>query len=186
MMRVRAEPDSSPWSYLARGVIALLFGAYMLLAPGVGLLAFIFAYGLFSLLDGIVAILASFFGVRDRRLDSGLLLAGLVSAGIGLVFLFYPILSVRVLSLLIAGWLVLVGIGTLWSAIQYRKRIRGEWLLMLAGAVSILGGLYLAVRPILAASLLPFLLGGYAVLWGVLLLAAGLHLWRHPEVPAPA
>lgn len=180
-MRVYALPGSSPWSYALRGVIALLFGGTMLVMPGIGLLSFVFAYGLFSLFDGIVATVASFFGVRGKRIDWGLLLVGLVSLAVGLFFLFRPGLSIAALSLVIAAWLVAVGLGTLLSAIGLRKQISGEWLLGLAGVLTIAFGIFLFARPIVALALLPLFLGGYALLWGILLLAAAFRLWRHRD-----
>lgn len=82
---------------------------------------------------------------------------------------------------MIAAWLVAVGLGTILSAIEARKRIKGEWLLALAGALTIAFGIYLFARPILALALLPLFLGGYALVWGVLLLAAAFRLWRHRD-----
>ena len=180
-MRVHALPGSSPWSFALRGIIALLFAATMLLMPGIGLASFILAYGIFSIFDGLVATMASFFGIRGKRIDWGLLLVGLASLAIGLFFLFRPGLSVAALSLVIAAWLVAVGLGTILSAIEARKRIKGEWLLGLAGALTIAFGIYLFARPILALALLPLFLGGYALVWGVLLLAAAFRLWRHRD-----
>lgn len=178
-MRVNALPGSSPWSYAIRGVIAVLFGAAMVLMPGLGLAAFIFAYGIFSLADGIVAMVASFAGLRGKRIDWGLLLVGLVSLGVGLFFLFRPGLSIAALSLVVAAWLVAVGLGTIFSAIENRKQIRGEWLLALAGALTVALGIYLFARPILVVASLPFILGGYALIWGFMLLGAAFRLWRY-------
>ena len=184
-MQVVTRPGSSPWGYALRGIVALLFGAAMLLNPGIGLAAFVLAYGIFSLADGVVAAIGSFLGLRGRRVDWGLLLAGLLSIAVGLFFLFRPALSITALSLLVALWFVATGIATLISAIQYRKVIRGEWLLGLAGVVAIAFGIFLFVRPIVAITLLPLMIGWYALAWGVLLLAAAFRLWRHRDaVPA--
>lgn len=180
-MKVAARPGSSPWSYALRGIVALLFGAAMLLTPGIGLAAFVLTYGIFSLVDGVIAAIGSFIGLRGKRVDWGLLLAGLLSIGVGLFFVFRPLLSITALSLFVALWFIATGIATLISAIQYRKVIRGEWLLGLAGVVAIGFGIYLLARPIVAVTLLPLMIGGYALVWGILLLGAAFRLWRHRE-----
>src|SRR5690606_30548532 len=77
-------------------------------------------------------------------------------------------------------------LGTLLSAIEYRKQIRGEWLLGLAGAFTVAFGIYLLVRPIVALALLPLFIGSYALVWGVLLLAAASRLWRRRDRVASA
>lgn len=181
-------PGSGPSSYAVRGIIGILFGAAMLLSPGIGLTAFVLAYGLFSLADGIIASLAAFLWTRSRRIDWALLLGGLVSVGIGLLFLIRPLLSLRVMSLLITAWMIANGISTIVSAIQNRKQIRGEWLLVIVGLFPVLFGLYLLFRPILAISLLPLMIGGYALFWGVLLLGSAFRLWRQSarDEAAPA
>lgn len=149
----------------------------MLLAPALGLAAFV-AYGVFSLVDGIIAMIGGILGVRSRRIDWGLLLAGLVSIAIGLFVLWRPILSIGAMALVVAGWMLAVGVGTTLSAIQYRKQIRGEWLLVIAGLLTIGLGMYLLLQPIVAAALLPLLIGIYALCWGVLLLGVSVRLLR--------
>lgn len=185
-MRSHPLPGSSPWSYAARGVIGILFGLYMLLVPGLGLAAFVLAYGLFSLIEGIIAAVASFFGTRERRIDWALLLGGIVSIVVGLFFLLRPGLSIAAMSLVIALWMMAVGISAILSAIQYRKQIRGEWLLALAGLVPIGFGIFLLVRPILAVAVLPLMIGGYALFWGILLLGTAFSLWQRRNVDADA
>lgn len=171
-------PGSSPWSYAARGIVGILFGAIMLLNPGIGLASFVLGYGLFSLVDGFIASLAALLWTRSRRVDWALLLGGIVSVGIGLLFLVRPLLSLTALSLLISGWMVAVGIATIVSAILHRKEIRGEWLLVIAGLFPVAFGIYLLVSPIAASALLPLMIGGYAVFWGLLLLGSAVRLWR--------
>lgn len=184
-MRVAARPGSNPWSYAVRGVVAVLFGAAMLAMPGLGLASFIFVYGLFSLFDGVVAVIASFMGLHGRKVDWGQLLSGIAGVVLGLFFLFRPGISIGLLSIVVAVWFLATGLGTLLSAIEYRKRIQGEWLLGAAGVLTILFGVFLLARPIVAVALLPLMIGGYALLWGLLLLAAAFRLWRGRDaVPA--
>lgn len=183
-MRSRPLPGSSPWSYAARGIIGIVFGLYMLLAPGLGLVAFVLAYGLFSLIEGVIAAVAAFFGTRRRRMDWALLLGGIAGIAVGLFFLFRPGLSIAAMSLLIAVWMIAVGISTIVSAIQYRKQITGEWLLVLIGLFPIGFGIFLLARPILAVTLLPVMIGSYAIFWGILLLGTAFSLWRRRDAVA--
>lgn len=150
----------------------------MLLMSGLALASFVLTYGFFSLLDGAVAILASFMGLHGRKLDWRLLFSGLAGAVIGLFFLFRPGLSIGAMSILVALWFLATGLGTLLSAIQYRKQIRGEWVLAASRGVAMLFGGFLLARPIAAVALLPLLIGSYTLAWGVLLLAAAFRLWR--------
>jgi uncharacterized membrane protein HdeD (DUF308 family) len=179
----RPLPGASPWLFALRGVIGILIGLYMLLMPAVGLAAFVIAYGIFSLVDGAIAAIAALVAPRSGRgVDWWLLLGGVLSIGVGLLFLLRPVLSISVMSLLIAAWMVAVGLSTIISAIQYRKQISGEWLLVIAGIFAMGFGLYLLFRPILAIALLPIMIGAYALFWGILMLITAIQLWRR-KVP---
>jgi uncharacterized membrane protein HdeD (DUF308 family) len=76
------------WSYVLRGVVALVFGLLMLLAPTTGLASFILALGIFTLADGIVALVAAFLGTRGRGFDWTLAAIGILGIVLGLLFLF--------------------------------------------------------------------------------------------------
>ena len=68
-------------------------------------------------------------------------------------------------------------------------RITGEWLLGIAGALSILFGVAIAAMPGVGALVMAFWFGTYAFLFGVVLLALGFRLrnWSHrlPSSSAP-
>jgi len=47
------------WFLLVRGILAILFGIIALAAPGIALLAFIYVFAAYAILDGITAIVVS-------------------------------------------------------------------------------------------------------------------------------
>jgi uncharacterized membrane protein HdeD (DUF308 family) len=61
------------------------------------------------------------------------------------------------------------------AAIQLRKHISGEWLLALSGIISILFGATL-YNPVAGALAVIWLIGPYAVVFGILLLAFDIKL----------
>lgn len=182
-MAARALIGSSPWSYALRGLIALLFGAILLFFPGPGLAWFILVYAAFSLIDGVIATVAAFVGVRGRRIDWALLIGGLVSIAVGVIFFQRPLLSLGVLAMLIALWMIAIGVSTILTGFQERRHRKGEWLVILAGIFPVGFGIYLLFRPLLTIAALPLLLGGYALFWGVLLLGTAFSLWRRKDMP---
>src|SRR4029079_4546843 len=72
----------------------------------------------------------------------------------------------------IAGWSIAVGVFQIIGAIQLRKQIDNEWMLILGGALSVLFGIALFVAPGAGALALVWLIGSYAILFGILNIAS--------------
>jgi uncharacterized membrane protein HdeD (DUF308 family) len=81
-----------------------------------------------------------------------------------------------VLLYLIAFWAVVTGVFEIVAAIRLRKEIRGEWLLALSGALSVLFGVALIVSPGTGALAVVWLIGVYAIVFGALMIALALRL----------
>jgi uncharacterized membrane protein HdeD (DUF308 family) len=54
-------------------------------------------------------------------------------------------------------------------AIDLRKEIQGEWLLILGGLVSVAFGVFLMARPGVGALAVLWLIAGYAIAYGIVL-----------------
>ena len=72
-----------------------------------------------------------------------------------------PGITALVLLYCIAGWAIAAGVLEIVGAIRLRKEIDNEWWLIAAGALSVLFGLILAVRPGAGALGLLFVIGVY-------------------------
>jgi len=96
----------------------------------------------------------------------------------GALTFLWPGVTVLLVLSFIAGWSILTGIFTVATALRLRKLIENEWLLILSGSISILFGILLIVFPGPGALSLVWLIGVYALLFGVLTLALSLRLRR--------
>jgi uncharacterized membrane protein HdeD (DUF308 family) len=173
-----AQRDHSAWMLLVRGVIAILFGVLALVWPDLTLLLLVALFAAYALLSGGVAIVTA---VRSRGLDSKWwlpLLLGLVSIAAGICAVFYPALTALVLVLLMGANAFFTGVLDIAIAIRLRRVLRGHWLLVLTGAVSILFGVLVFAFPGAGALALVWLISLYAVVTGVLLLTLGLRTLR--------
>jgi len=153
-----------------RGVIAILFGLAALLRPAIALEALILLFGAYALVDGVFAIVGIFGGTRGGTPRWLLLLEGVVSILAGIIAFIFPGLTAIALLYLVAAWAVLTGLAEITTAIRLRQEIRGEWALILGGILSVLFGVLLAVLPGVGILSLIWLIGAYAVVFGVLLL----------------
>ena len=168
------------WGWVAlRGVVAILFGLMALLMPAITLSALVLVWGAFALVDGVLALVA---GVRIR--DNGkplwaLIVVGLLGIAAGIVTFVYPGLTALVLLYIIAMWALVSGVFQIVAAIRFRKDIRNEWLLGLSGLVSILFGGMMIMQPGAGALALVWVIGLYAVFFGILLLVFSFRLKQH-------
>jgi uncharacterized membrane protein HdeD (DUF308 family) len=164
------------WALALRGIIAILFGLAAFLRPGIALEALILLFGAYALVDGVFSIVGVFGGTRGGTPRWLLFLEGVVSILAGLIALIFPGLTAVALLYLVAAWAVVTGIAEIATAIRLRQEIRGEWALILGGIISVLFGLILAVLPAVGILSLIWLVGAYAVAFGVLLLITALQV----------
>src|SRR4030095_12180724 len=180
------------WALLLRGIAAILFGVLAFIWPAVSLLSLVFAFGVYAIFDGIFAIIAGLRAPSGMKKWWWLELVGIVSILAGVLAFAMPGMTAFVLLTLIAAWAIIGGIFEIIAAIQLRKEITGEWLLILGGAASVLFGVVMMINPTAGAIAVLWVVGAYAIFYGVLLVALSLrlrgleHSDTHHATPHPA
>jgi uncharacterized membrane protein HdeD (DUF308 family) len=105
-----------------------------------------------------------------------LAVVGVVSILAGVGAFLWPGMTTLVLLLLIAVWAIILGVLQIWGAIQLRKEIEGEWLLILGGLLSIVFGAILIIQPGAGALALVWMIGWFAILVGCIHIALAFRL----------
>ena len=161
------------WALALRGAIAILFGLAALLRPDIALEALILLFGAYALVDGVFSIVGVFGGTRGGTPRWLLFIEGVAGILAGLIAFVLPGLTAILLLYLIAAWAIVTGISEIVMAIRLRREIRGEWAVIVGGALSVLFGMILAViGPVAGLFSLIWLIGIYAVAFGILILIA--------------
>jgi uncharacterized membrane protein HdeD (DUF308 family) len=173
-----ARMDHPAWMLMLRGAIAILFGVLAMLWPGLTLIALVALFAAYALLSGAVSIAAA-FKIRhaDRKWWLPLLL-GVISVVAGVYAVMAPSLTALVLVLVMGVNAILTGALDIAMAVRLRKVLRGQWLLLLGGVVSVLFGVLVIANPGAGALALVWLISVYAIVTGVLLFSLGLRTWR--------
>jgi uncharacterized membrane protein HdeD (DUF308 family) len=165
------------WLVTTRGVAAIIFGLLAVIWPDITLLALVFLFGAYSLVDGAFTLASAVF---RRSLEGGnrvwLVLSGLAGIGIGIVTFIWPDITTLALLALIAAWAIVTGVLDVVAAVRLRREIEGEWLLAVSGVLSVVFGILLAIWPASGALALVILIGSFAIVFGAFLVALSLRL----------
>jgi uncharacterized membrane protein HdeD (DUF308 family) len=166
------------WYWIAlRGLFAVLFGIFAFIWPGITLAALVLVWGAYAIADGVMALIAAFTMHEEGKPMASLVIVGILGIAAGVVTFLWPGMTALVLLLFIASWAVLMGVFQIAAAIRLRKHIEHEWLLALSGVVSILFGVRLMfLQPVAGALAVVWLIGGFAIVFGILLIALSFRL----------
>jgi uncharacterized membrane protein HdeD (DUF308 family) len=164
------------WLFLVRGLLALAVGLIAIFDPGATLAALVLLLGAFFIVDGVFAVIKAFGVMRSDRSWWLLLLSGVVSVIAGFVVFAWPGLSALTLGYLVGFWAIVTGFFEVGVAISLRRVIRGEWLYVLFGAISIAFGIFVVIVPGLGLAYLTLLIGIYGFVAGFSLIAAAFRL----------
>jgi uncharacterized membrane protein HdeD (DUF308 family) len=166
------------WAVALRGVIALIFGVLAIALPGVTLAALILLWGVYAVADGVFAIVSGVRAARRHQRWGVMVVEGIAGIIAGLIAIFLPAAAAFAFVFLFALWAVITGVIEIVASIRLRREIAGEWLLALAGVLSVLLGIYVAAFPELGVLGLIWTLGLYAILFGTALIALSFRLRR--------
>lgn len=167
------------WSLaLLRGLLAVVFGLLAFLWPAITLRALILLVGAYALADGVFAVASALRSRHAEGFWSILLLEGGAGILAGLLAILWPDMTALALIYVLAVWCIITGLIEIAAARALRRYVEGEWLLALTGIVSLCFGLFVALRPGAGALALLWLIGAYALAFGVLLIIFALALRR--------
>jgi uncharacterized membrane protein HdeD (DUF308 family) len=169
------------WVVLIRGLAAILLGVLAVLMPAVTLVSVIFVFGAFTVGDGLMALIMGFSTHHNGRVWWEMVLLGVLAIIAGAVAALLPGLTALVLVYVIAISALVRGVFEIAAAIQLRKVIDDEWILILAGVVSLLFGGILLIRPGEGAIAMVILIGAYMIALGAMIVALSLRLRHHHQ-----
>ena len=175
------------WLVVLRGVLGILFGIAAFAWPGITLLTLILFFGVYAIVDGVVAIVTGFSRTRETPRWWMFLLEGLLNIAAGVVALLMPGLATLVLIYILASWAVITGILEIVAAVRLRHEITNEWFLALGGILSVGVGILLFLQPAAGSLAVVWIIASYAILFGIVLVILGIRLrsWMADEPRQP-
>jgi uncharacterized membrane protein HdeD (DUF308 family) len=172
------------WIPVLRGVCAIIFGIIALTHPVMAATTLVLFFGAWVLVDGIFRIIGA-LGHRSGPDWGWELVIGILGVLIGFLTFHAPAITALALVIYIAAWALMVGASEIVAAIKLRHEIKGEWFLILMGLLSIAFAVLLLWNPVAGAAALIWIIGWYAVIFGVLGIIFGFRLKSLPVLRAP-
>lgn len=164
------------WILVVRGVLGIIFGIIALVWPGITVWAIVVVFGLYAIVDGVVALADVVRGHRTRGWVWSVL-TGIVAIAAGVVCLVWPHITVLVMVYVVAFYAILFGVIGLGTAIATRATPGPAWMLQIAASVlAIALAIVLLVHPDFSVRIFVYMLGAWAIFFGILLIGAGFQL----------
>jgi uncharacterized membrane protein HdeD (DUF308 family) len=171
---------------LLRGVVAIIFGLLAIFLPHITVAAFILLFGAFAIADGLLLVLQSVTTRRHEAYWWVRLLQGLLSVAIGIAVFVWPGLTLLILLYIIAFYAIAGGLLQILGAIELRKAIKGELLLLVSGILAVAVGVLLILQPGLGLIALVQTIGIFAIAYGIMIAVLALRLRSLVHKAAPA
>jgi uncharacterized membrane protein HdeD (DUF308 family) len=169
------------WALAVRGLVAVLFGLIAFIMPALTLAAIVLLFGAYAVVDGVFAIIAAVRAAERHERWWSLALQGVVDILAGVIAFVWPAATALALLFLVAFWAIVTGVLEIVAAIRLRREIRGEWLLILSGILSVLFGGVLLALPGAGLIVIVWWIGGYAFVAGIVLIALAFRLRGHQQ-----
>lgn len=153
------------WSFLLRGILALLFGFLALLWPATILVFF----AIFALFDGMLALGAAIsgFGKNNSLTPTWwLILVGIAGIVAGISTAIWPLLAAFTLTVCIGAWCLARGIFELFGGFGTPSGTAGRGWIIFSAILSIIFGALVLFWPFAGAISIIWIIAFYALFVG--------------------
>jgi len=166
MSAVVTSAPSPKWGLvLLQGIVSIIFGFLLVLAPQWTIPAVIIFLGAYWFVMGVISIIGIFVGY-SRAHWGWALFGGIVGIAAGILVLANPLMASLIvpatLIIILAFFAIVMGIVILIEAFK-----GGGWGAIVLGIIMIIIGILLFLSPLMSAFLL-------ITLWGILLIVGGI------------
>lgn len=165
--------------FLLRGLIAIAFGLILFFFPGISLATFIMLFAAFAFVVGIISLIQA-VTIKDGRWWVRII-EGLIGIAAAAAVVMWPGLTLLMFALIIAFYWIFTGILDVIVAIEARKIIQGEWLLIAGGILSVIVGAILLAYPMQGIVALAQVIGIFNVAFGILMVILAIKLKLTPS-----
>lgn len=160
-------------------LLAVAVGLILLLVPQATLGKVGFIAGLLILVAGGFLVLGTFIYSEGQKTHPVWLVEGVINIALGAILMLKPVWLFEFLLMVSGIWAFVVGLVLFYVAFSAKKDgLRYNGLLIIGGLLAMATGVFLFVKPDLVSELILQILGGIALLLGVLMLLFAMDLHK--------
>lgn len=168
---------SNNWWFVAlKGLLFIIFGLLAILYPGEAISTVIIYLGLVILVTGVIFLIGAIINIRHKKPWELWLLEAVIDIALGVLFIFYPVWTIKFFTTLIGIWAVILGIYQLVTYFKTRKVIRNNSLYLYNGAFAVILGLLFVFNPFGPGKIITVLIGIFAVIFGIMVVVMAFNL----------
>lgn len=165
------------WSYVLRGVLALVFGVLFIAYPGATLKAFVTILGIFLIIDGAVNIIRSIAFAARKEAWGWTLVWGAMGLAVGIVFINHTEFTLAVVAAFLGIWILIMGVAEVAMALDMPPE-SGRGFLAVLGIMSLGFGIAILAWTAATVYALMVVVGVYLLVAAVLDLVIGIYVGR--------
>lgn len=163
------------WMLAFKGVLLILFGAYILFEPGVALAGLVLYLGIAAVASGVLEIVLAFSNSGDR---GSYVFDGILDILIGVLLLWRPEVM-GLIPILLGAWMAISGLAMLMRALRQRRAGEASWASWLVLSIVLVAlGAQLIIDPVGSMISVTWILGMVLLLFGLLLVFLSLKVRR--------
>jgi uncharacterized membrane protein HdeD (DUF308 family) len=170
------------WLVLIQGIITLILGIFFLTYPYGTLLVLVTFLGAYWFISGLIGL----FSLAVDKTNAGWkIVFGILGVIAGIAILAYPYYSALVVPyifiIFVGVWGLIMGFVSLFAAFK-----GGGWGAGIIGVLLIIFGCIILANPLVTTLILPFVLGVFGIIGGIIAIIGSIYLKGHPMEVKPA
>jgi uncharacterized membrane protein HdeD (DUF308 family) len=188
---------SGIWKFIAaEGILAIAFGAVLIIWPDIGLNALVWIVGVYALVRGLVTGVGAFVTPVAPHERRWLVAQAIAATAVGIAVLVWPDISAKALLYLVAAYAIAVGVLLMGSALSLPLSGGRRLLLALSGTIFAAYGAVMFIEPGEGALAQIALIASFLIVTGVTMIGFALelrslagqakHAFERPARPARA
>lgn len=171
---------------LLRGIGLVVLGGLFIFKPGIVGIVLVQFLGAYFIVDGLFSTAKAVLGRKYMPGWGCGLIMGLLELVTGAFVFAHPlagaVITVKVLAYLVAFMAISFGALGIYTGLQVRKELNGEWAMIVGGCLALVVGLILIMDPLGTAKVYVMVLGGLSLLGGVIQIFAAFQIRRIGKV----